>query len=324
MAVKQATKTTARNRTASPPLQPDRTSDASVPAQIKGPTSLIPGSGGVTFMPQSLGEVVNFAKIMSDSGNMVPAQFRGNVGACAAVTFKALHWGLSPFDVASEAYIASKDSREGVIAYGAKLIHAVINIRSKIQEPLEVTYEGEGIERRATVIGILGGKKREYKSPKVRDIKVKNSPLWTADLDQQLHYYSVRAWSRRWCPEVILGAYTREEIEGGDMAITEADRAMAIEHRRDVLDDDPIADDEPLMTAPLGARMSYRLEKCSSKEECMGVYLKFQTDIDALSDEDEKQNLRRLYNVHLKRVKGEMSFDEAMEFSHSFRPEEAA
>jgi len=54
---------------------------------------------------------------------------------------------------------------------------------------------------------------QEYTSPKVRDIKVKNSPLWVSDPQQQLGYYSVRAWVRRHCPDVLLGVYAPDEID---------------------------------------------------------------------------------------------------------------
>jgi hypothetical protein len=34
------------------------------------------------------------------------------------------------------------------------------------------------------------GSVRTYTSPMIKDIKVKNSPLWTADPDQQLFYFA--------------------------------------------------------------------------------------------------------------------------------------
>ena len=52
-----------------------------------------------------------------------------------------------------------------------------------------------------------------YTSPPVKQIPVKNSPLWKGDPQQQLGYYSARAWARRHFPELLLGVYTREEIE---------------------------------------------------------------------------------------------------------------
>jgi hypothetical protein len=41
---------------------------------------------------------------------------------------------------------------------------------------------------------------------------VKNSPLWKGDVDQQLFYYSVRAFARRHFPDVMMGIYTVDEL----------------------------------------------------------------------------------------------------------------
>ena len=56
-------------------------------------------------------------------------------------------------------------------------------------------------------------------SPKVRTVKIKtiktrNSPLWTQDPEQQLAYYTKRAWARLYCPEVLLGVYAEDEVGG--------------------------------------------------------------------------------------------------------------
>ena len=52
-----------------------------------------------------------------------------------------------------------------------------------------------------------------YRTPKFREIKVKNSPLWTQAADQQLWYYGTRSWARRFVPDVLLGIYSRDELE---------------------------------------------------------------------------------------------------------------
>ena len=164
-------------------------------------------AGGVSFA--SALEVMEFAKLMATAGNAVPKHLQLNPGACLAVTFQAVEWGMSPFAVANKSY--EVNSR---IAYESQLIHAVIEARAPIMRRLECDYEGEGPERVCVVTGYFeDGSDREYRSPKVKDIRVKNSPLWVNDPDQQLWYYSSRAWCRKWCPDVILGIYTREETE---------------------------------------------------------------------------------------------------------------
>ncbi|MGM3310083.1 recombinase RecT, partial [Enterobacter hormaechei subsp. steigerwaltii] len=40
-----------------------------------------------------------------------------------------------------------------------------------------------------------------------------NSPLWVSKPDQQIAYLGVKYWARLYCPHVILGVYTPDEIE---------------------------------------------------------------------------------------------------------------
>lgn len=163
---------------------------------------------GFSVAPTSFHEVVEFAKDMSKAQTAIPKFLRDNPGACMAVALQAFEWGMSPFAVANKSY--SVNDR---VAYEAQLIAAVVNTRSGIVGRLKYRYEGEGAELRCTVSGMLDGEIAEYRSPLFKDISPKNSPLWKTDPEQQLGYYSARAWARRHVPEVILGVYDREEIE---------------------------------------------------------------------------------------------------------------
>jgi hypothetical protein len=71
------------------------------------------------------------------------------------------------------------------------------------------------LNRRVIVTGRVKGDKEdcEITTPTVAEIKVKNSPLWTSDPDQQLAYYGSRAWARRHTPDVLMGVYDVEEFE---------------------------------------------------------------------------------------------------------------
>ena len=41
---------------------------------------------------------------------------------------------------------------------------------------------------------------------------VRNSPLWAADPRQQIAYLATKRWARLYCPDVILGVYTPDEV----------------------------------------------------------------------------------------------------------------
>src|ERR1017187_22768 len=174
--------------------------------QKAGAVTVSHSAGGVSFA--SAMEVMEFAKLMSVSATAVPKHLRNNPGACLRIVFQAIEWRMSPYAVADKSYEVNDR-----IAYESQLIHAVIEARAPLLGRLECDYEGEGPERACVVTGVFnGGETREYKSPKIKDIRVKNSPLWAADPDQQLWYYASRSWARKWCPDVLMGIYSREEL----------------------------------------------------------------------------------------------------------------
>lgn len=175
-------------------------------------------AGGVqiaagSLAPRNLAEVMDFGQLMAKAGPMVGKAFRQNPGACVAITMQAMQWNMSPFAVSQKAYVLNDN-----IAYEAQLVTAVINAHAPIVGRPRYSYEGEGAKRRCTISATMKGDTEPsvYTSPEVGKITTKNSPLWKSDEDQQLGYYSIRAWARRYCPEVIMGVYTPDEMAAVD------------------------------------------------------------------------------------------------------------
>jgi hypothetical protein len=173
--------------------------------------------GGIMF--QNMSEVLEFSKLMSLSDAAVPKHLRGNPGACLAIVTQALEWRMSPFSVANKSYYVNDR-----IAYESQLIHAVIEARAPLQRRLTVSYDGAGADRKCIVTGHLKDEVDPviYTSPAIKDITVKNSPLWKSDPDQQLWYYASRAWARRYCPDVLLGIYSKDELDQENMGAEKA------------------------------------------------------------------------------------------------------
>ncbi len=165
--------------------------------------------GGVTIIPQSMGEIMEFAKMMAVSDKAVRKHLRGNAGACFAIALQSFRWGMDPFAVASKSFEVNDQ-----IAYEAQLIAAVIIKNAPIKDRPDYLYEGEGENRVCTVrVETNSGKVIEYTSPKFGKITPKNSPLWKSDPDQQQGYYSVRAMARKHFPDILMGVYDPEEAE---------------------------------------------------------------------------------------------------------------
>lgn len=173
------------------------------------------------MVAKNLAEVMEFGQLMAKAGPMIGKAFRGNPGACVGITMQAMQWGMSPFAVSQKAYVTND-----TIAYEAQLVTAVINAHAPVKERPQYEYHGEGATRRCVITATLKGDSKPsiYTSPEFGTITTKNSPLWKQDPDQQLGYYSIRAWARKYCPEIIMGVYAVDEIASVDaINITPAD-----------------------------------------------------------------------------------------------------
>lgn len=169
--------------------------------------------GSITFA--NVDQVMEFAKVMALGGVAIPKHLRGSAGTCLAVCMQALEWRMSPFSVANKSY--SVNDR---LAYEAQLVAAVVLQRAPIIGRIKYEYLGEGATRQCKASAKLrdsdGGETVEYTTPMVKDIKVKNSPLWQSDPDQQLSYFAARSMCRRHFPDVLLGVYADDEIPQSD------------------------------------------------------------------------------------------------------------
>lgn len=170
--------------------------------------------GGALMQPRNGKELMDMANMMAASGQMVRDFYRGNPGDCAALIMICQPYGFNPFMTSWKTYKASKNA-DAPVSFEGQLVNAMVNQSAPVRGRLRYTYEGEGPTRKCTVVGIdrETGEEITYTSPMLKDIKIQNSPLWKADPDQQLGYYSARSWARRHFPELLLGVYTREEIE---------------------------------------------------------------------------------------------------------------
>jgi hypothetical protein len=161
-------------------------------------------------MPRNFGEIVSYAQMMCKAGPAIPKHFRENPGACVAIIQKAMAWEMDVWGIAEKTYFVNDR-----LAYEAQLIAAVIKSRAPIKEKvIPYKYSGQDGDLQCSILlhHAETGEEIFYESPKVKDIKTKNSPLWQTDVKQQLGYFAIRALSRRHFPEVIMGVYDRDEI----------------------------------------------------------------------------------------------------------------
>jgi hypothetical protein len=172
-------------------------------------TSMGAGIHALTIMPQSISEVIAFADRMAGS-RFVPPHLRGKPEDCFAVAMQAFRWQMDPFSVASKSYFVNDR-----MAYEAQLINSVVYAHAPLVGRLDIKWEGAWPARICIVTGmIIGDKNPKVRRVDARTITTRNSPLWKSDPDQQLAYFSTRAWARLFTPDVLMGVYAPEEFRG--------------------------------------------------------------------------------------------------------------
>lgn len=166
-------------------------------------------AGPIAMKPNSMGELMEFAKLMAMSRGSIPACLRNNPADCLAVAMDAYSAGLSPFALAKDAYKVGD-----IIAYGAKSTIAMLYALAPLNGRLHLEWTGEGERLVCTVTGKLRGDDRpKVLEVELRTITVRNSPMWKQQPKVQLGYWAQRAWARLYCPEATLGAPCIEDVE---------------------------------------------------------------------------------------------------------------
>lgn len=196
------------------------------------------------FNVQALGQLTAFANLMADSQVTVPAHLAGKPADCMAIVMQAMQWGMNPYAVAQKTHLVN-----GVLGYEAQLINAVIASSSAIRGRFHYRYGGdwERCTKTREVTKEKNGKNGKYQvTERVRDwtdedeiglyvevgailrgeseitwgepiylsgVVTRNSPLWVSNPKQQIAYLGVKYWGRLYCPEVILGVYSPDEVE---------------------------------------------------------------------------------------------------------------
>lgn len=207
----------------------------------------------------SLDRMFKVAEFMASSKTTLPAHFRGNPADCLAVVMQSMQWDMNPFAVAQKTHLVN-----GVLGYEAQLVNAVITSRAPVTGRLEYEWFGDWEK----VIGKFDIKTnsegKQYRQPgwKLEDeaglgvsvwatfkgesqprrldlllaqARTRNSTLWADDPRQQLAYLATKRWSRLYCPDVIMGVYSPDEMEevqsrdmGAAVVVNEPEKPKAV------------------------------------------------------------------------------------------------
>jgi hypothetical protein len=210
-------------------------------AEVEKRTDLIKARG------VEIGTTVGGLKIMSGKdledmsvriargGIAVPVHCRDQAGVVHALMLQALEWGMPFMSVINKSYVPRGGDR---IGYESQLLHAVVEKNARLKKRMR--YEigkhvdgkwivgGEGDDIKCRVWATFEGEDEphEYFSQTLAKMHpghvtkdgvkyVKGSQMWDDDPAVQMFYAASRQWARLYCPDVLLGAYTPEEIQRG-------------------------------------------------------------------------------------------------------------
>jgi hypothetical protein len=204
----------------------------------------ISASSAIFNVPM-LNQLTAFANLMADSRVSVPDHLAGKPADCMAIVMQAMQWGMNPYAVAQKTHLVS-----GKLGYEAQLVNAVISSSdavtgrfhyeyggdwSKCASSREITVKKKGSKGDYTttervrgwtdademgvfvkVGAMLRGEKQVTWGEPVylSSVVIRNSPLWISNPKQQIAYLALKYWARLYTPDVILGVYTKEELEG--------------------------------------------------------------------------------------------------------------
>ncbi|MEG0102174.1 MAG: RecT family recombinase [Hafnia sp.] len=179
-------------------------------------------ASNAVFNVQALGQLTSFAELMAQSAVTVPKHLAGKPADCMAIVMQAMQWGMNPYAVAQKTHLVN-----GVLGYEAQLVNAVISSSSAIIGRFHYEYGGDwekiagkkdGRDESGLFIrvgAVLRGEDEITWGEQIylADITTRNSPLWKTAPKQQIAYLAVKYWARLYCPEVILGVYSPDEVE---------------------------------------------------------------------------------------------------------------
>jgi hypothetical protein len=194
---------------------------------------------------QAFQQIMEVAKVMSGGIATVPKHLQKNPADCMAVIMQSMQWKMNPFAVAQKTHVVN-----GTLGYEAQLVNAVITALAPTKDRLHFEWFGDWSKvigkfregESKSKVDEDTGEKKKYRvpnwtmqdeqglgvrvwatlkgetEPRVLELlliqaRTRNSTLWADDPKQQLAYLATKRWSRLYCPDVILGVYTPDELD---------------------------------------------------------------------------------------------------------------
>ncbi len=186
------------------------------------------GEYAMLFDTAKFNQAWRVATAFAQSG-LVPDHFKDNIGGVFVVLHMATRMGLDPFMVLQKTYMVH--GRPGM---EAQLVIALVNSRGPFTGPIQWETSGTGDTRQWTAYAThkTTGERCEatvtWAMVKAEEWSTKKGSKWMTLPDLMGRYRSATFLARLYCPEVIMGLSTADELE--DTAIV-LDSGVTISHK---------------------------------------------------------------------------------------------
>ena len=150
---------------------------------------------------------------MLAKSTMIPDHFRENLGNCVIALNFADRMGIDPFMAMTKMYVI-----HGKPAIETQLAIALVNKTGKFTT-IQYELTGKGETRQCTAYAT--NKETNQRCEQTVTMAMAKAEGWTAKKgskwgtmpDLMLQYRSAMFFARLYCPEALLGLYTREEVQ---------------------------------------------------------------------------------------------------------------
>ena len=188
------------------------------PAATSGNSENLPAfaekiDGSIVESSAVFNQVTRVAKVFAAS-KLVPEAYRGNLADCFIAVNLARQLNVDPFMFMQNSYVVyGKPAMEG------KLVIALINSRGPYKHGVRFRLSGEGDARKCVAwgerrnTGDVDEVEVSVKMAKDQGWWTKKDSKWPVMTDQMLRYRSAAFLARAYCPEVMMGLQTVEEVQ---------------------------------------------------------------------------------------------------------------
>jgi len=166
------------------------------------------------FLDTAIFEQTQRAAQMMMSAKMLPIHYRDDLASCAIAMHQSLRMGLQPLEFMQQTYVVS-----GKVGLNSALCIALANRSGIFKDVLQYEFSGKGDALTCTAQAVTSATGITCESTcSVQDAKDmgwwgRNGSPWPKQTKQMLRYRSATRLIKTYCPEVLMGLDSAEELK---------------------------------------------------------------------------------------------------------------